>query len=317
MIKNTKQFQRHPILISGAPRSGTTWVGKVLSTQPGIAYIHEPFNPLWNTKIRPGMLTVKLPYWFMYIDPTNEGEYIKSVSDVIELRYHPFRKIQFIHTVKDALRLLRDWSKFAVHRNKAHRPLIKDPIAVLSIEWLSDTFNMQPVLLMRNPVSFVGSMKKLGWRTDFKHLLQQERLMDLHLAPFRNPINQLSSCEHDVVDNAILLWNIIHYTILRYQHYHPDWLIMRHEDLAMSPDAQFRSICAYLDIDYSHSLQKHIIETTSSENPKEVSVPNRHNIFRNSRSSLDTWKNRLESTEVLRVKQKTADIFTQLYPEGY
>ena len=35
-----------PILVTGAHRSGTTWVGKMLALAPGVAYVHEPFNPL-------------------------------------------------------------------------------------------------------------------------------------------------------------------------------------------------------------------------------------------------------------------------------
>ena len=34
-----------PILVTGAHRSGTTWVGKMLALAPGIGYVHEPFSP--------------------------------------------------------------------------------------------------------------------------------------------------------------------------------------------------------------------------------------------------------------------------------
>jgi hypothetical protein len=35
-----------PILVTGAHRSGTTWVGRMLALVPGVEYIHEPFNPV-------------------------------------------------------------------------------------------------------------------------------------------------------------------------------------------------------------------------------------------------------------------------------
>ena len=31
-----------PILVTGSHRSGSTWVGKMLSVAPHVAYIHEP-----------------------------------------------------------------------------------------------------------------------------------------------------------------------------------------------------------------------------------------------------------------------------------
>ncbi|MEO0377751.1 MAG: hypothetical protein AAF329_24760, partial [Cyanobacteria bacterium P01_A01_bin.17] len=33
------------IFVTGAPRSGTTFVGQILSTPISVDYIHEPFNP--------------------------------------------------------------------------------------------------------------------------------------------------------------------------------------------------------------------------------------------------------------------------------
>ena len=33
-----------PVLVTGSPRSGSTWVGNVLALAPGAGYIHEPFN---------------------------------------------------------------------------------------------------------------------------------------------------------------------------------------------------------------------------------------------------------------------------------
>ena len=37
-----------PILVTGAHRSGTTWVGKMLALAPGVGYVHEPFNPRFS-----------------------------------------------------------------------------------------------------------------------------------------------------------------------------------------------------------------------------------------------------------------------------
>ena len=33
-----------PILVTGAPRSGSTWVGNVLALDKRTGYVHEPFN---------------------------------------------------------------------------------------------------------------------------------------------------------------------------------------------------------------------------------------------------------------------------------
>ena len=45
-----------PILVTGAHRSGTTWVGKMLALAPGVAYLHEPFSPTHPERTQPGRL---------------------------------------------------------------------------------------------------------------------------------------------------------------------------------------------------------------------------------------------------------------------
>ncbi len=34
-----------PVLLTGMPRSGTTWVGRVLTADPSVFEVYEPFNP--------------------------------------------------------------------------------------------------------------------------------------------------------------------------------------------------------------------------------------------------------------------------------
>ena len=40
------------IVISGTPRSGTTWLMEIFIKIPGYTYYFEPINPLWFIKIR-------------------------------------------------------------------------------------------------------------------------------------------------------------------------------------------------------------------------------------------------------------------------
>jgi LPS sulfotransferase NodH len=47
-----KEMSNQPILVTGAHRSGTTWVGKILCASGEAAYISEPLN-LWH---RPGVM---------------------------------------------------------------------------------------------------------------------------------------------------------------------------------------------------------------------------------------------------------------------
>ena len=54
-----------PILVTGAPRSGTTWVGRMLTLAPGVGYIHEPFNPTTDA----GISGRPVARFFEYVTP--------------------------------------------------------------------------------------------------------------------------------------------------------------------------------------------------------------------------------------------------------
>ena len=51
---------QRPILVTGAHRSGTTWVGKMLAASREVAYISEPLNK-WH---RPGVMAIPVEYWY-------------------------------------------------------------------------------------------------------------------------------------------------------------------------------------------------------------------------------------------------------------
>ncbi len=72
---------------------------------------------------------------------------------------------------RNALRAVRAYPRTRVEAGA--RPLLKDPIAVLSAPWLERTFGMQVVFSVRHPAAFAASLKTA--RLDV-------RLSQLHLA---------------------------------------------------------------------------------------------------------------------------------------
>ena len=69
--------------MTGAHRSGTTWVGKMLARGPGVGYIHEPFNPLTS----PGIRRAPIHVFFQYVCPENEELFLPGVSRTLEFSY--------------------------------------------------------------------------------------------------------------------------------------------------------------------------------------------------------------------------------------
>jgi hypothetical protein len=72
-----------PILVTGAHRSGTTWVGKMLALAPGVAYIHEPFNP----RTPPGLSPAPFDRYFTAVTAGNEERYLPGLERTLGFRY--------------------------------------------------------------------------------------------------------------------------------------------------------------------------------------------------------------------------------------
>ena len=149
---------RRPILVTGAHRSGTTWVGQMLAVAPAVVYIEEPFHIVHDS----GTCGAQFAKWFTYICTENEAEFATHLRKTTTLRYNLRRKIQSSHEMAELRDGIREAARFWWYRMGGARPLLKDPIAIFSAEWLATTFGTDNIVLIRHPVGFAGSLKSRG-----------------------------------------------------------------------------------------------------------------------------------------------------------
>ena len=299
-----------PILVTGAHRSGTTWVGKMLAADPSIAYISEPLN-VWH---RPGVFRAQVKYWYQYICDENESEYLPAFNELLEFDYHLWKEIRSIRSLKDFLRMGRDFRIFYYGLEEGRRPLVKDPFAVFSAAWFAKKLNFKVVVSVRHPLAFVSSLKRLDWRFDFQDLLDQPLLMRDHLEPYRSQMESIRS--EDVTGQAALLWKMIYRSVHSSLSLNPDFVIVRHEDLSREPASGYRDLYTSLGLDYTHHVEKIIMDSSSSENPVELSRNNVHDVRLDSRANMDNWKTRLTEDEVKRVREMTEEVSQRYYPDS-
>lgn len=189
-----------PILVTGSHRSGSTWVGKTIAASPSVGYIHEPFRPFSPRPMR--VCEAWFDHWFTYISKQNETLCRREIAKTIAFSYDVIGEIKKIESPRDAAYLMRNFSRTIFYRFAQVRPIIKDPIAVFSAEWLAETFDMDVVVLIRHPAAFAGSLKRLHSTHPFADFLAQPLLMRDHLYPFESEIKQFAETEHDVIDQA-------------------------------------------------------------------------------------------------------------------
>ncbi len=296
------------ILVTGSHRSGTTWVGRTIARHPAIRYIAEPFN-VTNPNY---LMDLKLGTWFSHYDSSGQQREIREAFDKILTPQSAFHYAVDVCRASgwDAKLPLRFAKHFWLAKNRP-RVLVKDPLALLSAEWMHRTYGVRVLCMTRNPFAFVGSVKVTGWDVDFDHFRRQNNLMNGWLAPYAGEIQRMCGSEGDFIDRVSLLWNILHYVIADYRRRFPSWLFVRYEDLALRPMEGFRSVFDTLGLEMGGPIQKYIAEYTAMGN----AVTSRTDAYqpRDARKSVGTWKERLTPDEIERVANATAAVARLLY----
>ena len=291
-----------PILVTGAHRSGTTWVGKMLAADADTAYISEPLNVLH----RPGVFRAKVTHWYPYICDENESEYLSAFQSLLDYDYHLMDEIRSIRSRKDFLRMGRDFMIFYYALERGQRALLKDPFAVFSVPWFAKKLDCKVVITVRHPAAFASSLQRLGWSFDFKNLLEQPLLMRDHLETYREEMSAIKV--DDVIGQASLLWKMIYHSVQTSLSLNPELQIVRHEDFSRDPVNKYRDLYASLGLGFTPRVQKVILNSSNSENPTELSRKKTHSIKLDSAASVKNWKKRLSAEELKRIREITDDV---------
>jgi hypothetical protein len=299
-----------PILVTGAHRSGTTWVGKMLAADANIAYISEPLN-VWH---RPGVFHTRVKYWYQYICDENENEYLPAFRELLEFDYRLWDEIRSLRSRKDFLRMGRDFFIFYNGLMRGQRALLKDPFAVFSTPWFAKRLDCKVVITVRHPAAFAGSLKRLNWPFDFQDLLDQPLLMRDHLEPFREEMGCIPP--EDVIGQAALLWKLIYRSVHATRELHSDFIVVRHEDLSRDPIAGYEHLYSRLGLAFTRRVEKTILNSSSSENPVELSHKKVHGFKLDSRANIDIWKKRLTAEEVERIHKITEGVSSLYYSDA-
>jgi hypothetical protein len=302
-----------PILVTGCHRSGTTWLGSLLGASPGVGYIGEVFNldhPM------PGACAARFPHQYMHLTEENGRQYVRPLGRMLEWRFDWGDALRALRTPRRLYRLPGNAAHFRAARRHGLRPLLKDPIAFFSAEWLARTFGMRVVVTVRHPGGLAASLKRLGYGFDFHEFLDQPALMRHHLAPYRAEIEAFAAQPPPIIDQAGLVWRCVYGTAARLREVHPEWQFVRHEDLSLRPREELEPVCDRLGIPFDDAIAARIAETTAAANPTDAPQGRAHQLRRNSAANVDAWRSRLDADEVARLRAIVGDELGAFYDDA-
>jgi len=310
------RINNSPILISGCPRSGTTWVGKgILDELHNIQYIHEPFN--LNRYRDPEMYFVVFNNWFKFINEINGEKYYNHLKKTFSYQYRLSKSIKKINSLRSIKNEIKKYIRILSARLFNKRPLVKDPIAIFSAEWLAKNFNMEVIILIRHPAAVVNSFKRLNWNHhNIQDFINQPLLIKNCLSKFEDEIQYYINKPYDLIEQISLHWKYINYQILQYKKKYDNWLFIRHEDLSRFPVKIFKNIFNKLDLNFNNKIKNKITKMTSKKNP--ITSPNNstHYLYRNSKANIYEWKNNLNSNEINKIRSIVEPISNEFYDKN-
>jgi sulfotransferase family protein len=298
-----------PILVTGAHRSGTTWVGKMLALAPGVAYIHEPFSP----RTAAGLSPARFDRYFTVVTSENEARYRPGLEQTIHFRYALGAQLRSLRGGRDLARIPRDLTRVEHARLSGARPLVKDPIALLSAEWLAETFGMDVVVLIRHPAAFAASLKRLGWKHSFATFIQDGGVPEV-LRPYEAEIREQAEQPGETLAQAALLWRVLYNAVDGYRERHPGWSFLRHEDVSAEPVATFERLYAQFGLEFTPSVRQSIARASAPDNPAELPTP--HAVELDSAASIGRWREDLTGEEVETLRDRTRDVWPRFYSDA-
>jgi hypothetical protein len=302
-----------PILVTGSHRSGTTWVGAMMAAAHHLAHVHEPLNPA----NRSSWLGSPPAHAFVHI--TGAGfdvdgrSYGPAFDRIVALRPPLGAQLRSVRTPRHLAANAREAWRALRWRATGARVLVKDPLAVLSAEWFARRYAADVVVLVRHPAAFAGSLKRLGWTFDFGDFTRQPALLDGWLRPFVGEIERAAEDPPDIIDQAVLLWRCLNHTVGVYAADHPDWTVVRYEDVAADPMVGARRLFAEVGLGWDDDVAERVARLSSADNPAEVAPGRTRDVRRDSVAAMWTWTRRLDRDEIARVRRGTEDVAGRFY----
>lgn len=302
-----------PILVTGCPRSGTTWTGNVIGASREVFQVYEPFNDDVGARLN-------LPDRFMRLTCENSPPVRRELDDLVSLGRFGSRSALAVRGVAErwrpgpkrytparlaARRLLRHRKDFLT----PHRVCIKDPIAFFSAEWLAQTYGAQVVVMLRHPCGVISSYLSLDWDSELEAIL--ERPIPEGYPELAEEVARRKAGPQDKLSDLILQWKLFTAATLDLQRRHPDWMFILHDDLCLHPGEYFERIFRALDLRLTPLIADKIRRESSSTAAGAGTGEVQHQHERDSRAVIDAWRKKLPHDAAERILAETADLWEE------
>lgn len=303
-------MKKPSILVTGAPRSGTTFLGAMLALAPGVLEIEEPFN------FETGIIGMDQPFLYMPMHAKLNSEderYKQLITALLEggawYKQSPLRP-EATNPFRQLARSLLVSRQNLGYKLQTKNPfvdryVIKDANACFMAEYMDKHFQTKTVVIIRHPTATIASYKRLGWRYDLGGLQTQSMLMYDFLEPI---IGKVNPKKISPIEEWSYLWLSIYTVLTQCADRDPRMTLITHEQLSQQPQETLRGLYKYLGLDYSSGIQHEVEKHTSGDNPADPRDGAVHDLYRNSAAVNGRWKKLLSTEEAATIRRITESV---------
>jgi len=267
------------VLVTGVPRSGTTWLarqlaGARLAAMPG----REPMNP------RTGQFALggTVASWVELREPS-------AIQRRILARCYRGQELRmFSRYGKNQWLAPLPWS----------RNVVKDPFALLSVPAIVACTSAIPVIVYRHPGAVLASYRRMGWTADSAEIRQLQGL-----PPATEPV--------DDVHAMAAFWNFLHGRVLSWLDEVPDALLVSHAEVSLGGEPALRSLLDACDLRPRRRARRPV-ERGAARPAGAPADGQLHGFARSPDEVVDGWRGRLAAEEVTVIENDTKQVWASL-----
>jgi hypothetical protein len=288
------------VLVVGAPRSGTTWIGKALGHTANATYVHEPdgtadpfaFAAKLGLAFTPVLAGDEdLPrYERLWAGAFSGGQRAGTARDRLA------RKV-FTQATQEEKQRARQDGEFSWRLRLARAaavPLVPDPSkqnvvvksvhAPLAVEWVWRRFEPTVLVVRRHPYNVLASRIEMGFNPGLRTVAKAAEFAEREWG-----VEPLQT------DDPPLLQNAFHLAIMLLAmtdalQRHPKWHSVSHEELCTDPVPRFRALAARLGLDWSTDAETFLDDSNKSGTGYATN--------RIAEEQPDRWRERLTADQV-------------------
>jgi hypothetical protein len=299
-----------PILIIGVPRSGTSWLGKIFDSHPGVIYRHEPDDIAARPDF-PGICQIEdIPRFRdaarRYIAGLTAVRQVKS-SGIRPVFAKPFQRFPAPLIRRGLALALRAgetvppaaaWAKRVpipdfISGNAASITYVIKSVSLIGATALLATAipESRIISIFRHPCGYIASLKRepsRGKPTGLfgPRVLATKRARELGMT--RGRFEQLPT-----LDSWVWAWAFVHAKLFEEVKNLPNVRLLSYERLCASPIAEARDLLAFAGLPWCDETQRFIEKSSQSAGREGY-----FSLFRDPVESATKWQRELSLAEI-------------------